>query len=337
MAKRRWSSLIILAGVLCFFSLVLAAAETADVLAVVDGQAITAADIESRIKGKLLQIHNQLYAVKKQATDALIAERLINQEAEKRGITPQQLMQQEVTAKIKPVSDEDIAQFYDANKARMGDKSLDDMKGRIAAHLQDGQRQQRQQAFIGELRQVASIRMLLQPPTVEVAIDGAPIRGPEQAPVTLVEFSDFQCPYCARVQPVLQQILETYPDQVKLVYKDFPLPSLHPQAPKAAEAARCAREQDKYWDYHDRLFQDAQDLTPDKLKRYAADLQLDSAAFAACLDSGKYADAVRQDMAQGTGLGVNSTPTFFINGRYLSGAQPFSAFQAQIDDALASP
>jgi protein-disulfide isomerase len=336
MAKRQMPRIVLLAGVIFFSTLSLAAAETTDVLAVVDGQEITAADIESRIKGQLLKINNELYSVKRQAVDALIAERLLNQEATKRGITPQQLVQQEVTAKMKAVGDEEIEQFYNTNKARMGNQTLEKLKDRIAQHLQDVQRRQRHQTLIAELRQAASIRMLLQPPIAEVAIDGAPTRGPENAPVTLVEFSDFQCPYCGRVQSVLQKIRETYKDQVKLVYKDFPLPQLHPQAPKAAEAARCAREQDKYWDYHDRLFQDAKDLTPDKLKRYAADLQLDTAAFDACLDSGKYAAAVRQDMAQGAELGVNSTPSFFVNGRFLSGAQPFSAFQALIDEVLAS-
>jgi protein-disulfide isomerase len=336
MAKRQMPRIVLLAGVIFFSTLSLAAAETTDVLAVVDGQEITAADIESRIKGQLLKINNELYSVKRQAVDALIAERLLNQEATKRGITPQQLVQQEVTAKMKAVGDEEIEQFYNTNKARMGNQTLEKLKDRIAQHLQDVQRRQRHQTLIAELRQAASIRMLLQPPIAEVAIDGAPTRGPENAPVTLVEFSDFQCPYCGRVQSVLQKIRETYKDQVKLVYKDFPLPQLHPQAPKAAEAARCAREQDKYWDYHDRLFQDAKDLTPDKLKRYAADLQLDTAAFDACLDSGKYAAAVRQDMAQGAELGVNSTPSFFVNGRFLSGAQPFSAFQALINEVLAS-
>ena len=337
MIKRQTPGMVLLVALLCFFGVLPAVAETTDVLAVVDGQEITAADIESRIKGQLLKLNNELYSVKKQAVDAVIAERLLNQEATKRGITQQQLVQQEVTAKIKAVGDEEIEQFYKTNKARMGNKTLTEMKGRIAQYLQDVQRRERQQTLIGELRQAASIRMLIQPPIAEVAIDGAPTRGPENAPVTLVEFSDFQCPYCGRVQSVLQQISETYKDQVKLVYKDFPLPQLHPQAPKAAEAARCAREQDKYWDYHDRLFKDAKDLTSDKLKRYAADLQLDTAAFDACLDSGKYAAAVRKDMAQGAQLGVNSTPSFFVNGRFLSGAQPFSAFQALIDDALTSP
>jgi protein-disulfide isomerase len=313
-----------------------AMAETSDVLAVVNGQEITEADIESRIKGQLLQINNQLYALKKQAVDALIAERLLSQEAAKRGLTSQQLLQQEVVSKINAVRDKEIEQFYQTNKARMGNQPLEDLKARIAQHLQDVQRRQHQQTFVGELRKAAAVRMLMQPPIAEVAIAGAPIRGPENAPVTLVEFSDFQCPYCARAQPTLLKVMEAYPDQVKLVYKDFPLPQLHPQAPKVAEAARCAGEQDSYWAYHDALFEDAKDLTPDKLKRYAADLKLDTAAFDACLDSGKYAAAVQKDMAQGAQLGVNSTPSFFINGRFLSGAQPFSAFQTLIDEVLAS-
>jgi hypothetical protein len=216
MAKRQMPRIVLLAGVIFFSTLSLAAAETTDVLAVVDGQEITAADIESRIKGQLLKINNELYSVKRQAVDALIAERLLNQEATKRGITPQQLVQQEVTAKMKAVGDEEIEQFYNTNKARMGNQTLDELKDRIAQHLQDVQRRQRHQTLIAELRQAASIRMLLQPPIAEVAIDGAPTRGPENAPVTLVEFSDFQCPYCGRVQSVLQQIRETYKDQVKL-------------------------------------------------------------------------------------------------------------------------
>jgi len=337
MTMRHMPSMILLVMALWVSTLLPAMAETSDVLAVVDGQEITTADIESRIKGQLLKINNQLYALKKQAVEALIAEQLLSQEATKRGLTRQQLLQQEVVSKINAVGDGEIEQFYKANKARMANKTLEELKDRIAQHLQDVQRQQHQQTFVGELRKAASIRMLMQPPIVEVAIDGAPIRGSENAPVTLVEFSDFQCPYCGRVQPTLLKVMETYPDQVKLIYKDFPLPQLHPQAPKAAEAARCAGEQDNYWDYHDAIFEDAKDLTPDKLKRYAADLKLDTAAFDTCLDSGKYAAAVRQDMAQGAQLGLNSTPSFFINGRFLSGAQPFSAFQALIDEVLASP
>jgi protein-disulfide isomerase len=122
---------------------------------------------------------------------------------------------------------------------------------------------------------------------------------------------------------------------VKIVYKDFPL-SIHNNAQKAAEASRCALEQDKYWEYHDVLFANGTALDQDNLKKFAADLKLDSEKFNACLDSGKYAAAVNKDVAEGTKVGVSGTPAFFVNGRFLSGAQPFSAFQEAIDDALAS-
>ena len=160
--------------------------------------------------------------------------------------------------------------------------------------------------------------------------------GPTQ--VILTEFSDFQCPYCARVQPTLAQIRDTYKDKVKIVYKDFPL-RIHNNAPKAAEAARCVFEQDKekYWAYHDKLFDNAQALAVENLKQYAVDLQFNAATFNTCLDSGKYAAAVTQDMAGGLKVGISGTPAFLVNGRFLAGAQPFSAFQEAIDDALAAP
>ena len=127
---------------------------------------------------------------------------------------------------------------------------------------------------------------------------------------------------------------QTYGDKVKMVWKDFPLTSIHPEAFKASEAAHCAGEQGKYWEYHDRLFQNQRALQVDALKKHAADLGLDAGAFGTCVDSGKYTARVREGLEQGTALGVGSTPSIFINGRMVMGAQPFEAFQAIIDDEL---
>jgi protein-disulfide isomerase len=305
-----------------------------EILATVDGQEITAAEIENSIKGQMLRINNEIYSVKKQAVDALITDRLLGQEATKRNISRAELLKQEVTDKTEAVTDKEIEEFYTKNKARMGNKPLEEMKARVTQHLQGTKNQQRQQAFTAELRKAAAVKINLQAPIVEVAVDGSPTRGAAQAPVTLVEFSDYQCPYCARVQAELKKVRETYKDQVKIVFKDFPLSHIHPQAQKAAEAARCAGEQDKYWDYHDVLFQNSKALQIDQLKKYAADLQLDTAAFDTCLDSSKHAAAVRTDVAQGSELGVTGTPAFFVNGRFISGAQQFPAFQELIDSAL---
>jgi protein-disulfide isomerase len=152
--------------------------------------------------------------------------------------------------------------------------------------------------------------------------------------VTIVEFSDFQCPFCQRVAPTLKRVRDAYGDRVRIVWKDFPLTSIHPQAFKASEAAQCAHEQGKFWDYHDRLFANQQALQVESLKKYAADAGLDAARFGSCLDTAKYAERVQAQMGAGTELGVNSTPAIFINGRLLSGAQPYETFTAVIEEEL---
>jgi protein-disulfide isomerase len=176
---------------------------------------------------------------------------------------------------------------------------------------------------------------MIDAPRHEVAVAAAdPVLGSTAAPVTIVEFSDFQCPFCQSVAPTLKRVRETYGDKVRIVWKDYPLTQIHPQAFKAGEAAHCAGEQGKYWEYHDRLFANQQALQADSLKKYAADLGLDTAKFNACVDTSKYGDRVREGVAQGSRLGVNSTPTVYINGRMLSGAQPYEAFVAIIDEEL---
>jgi protein-disulfide isomerase len=171
---------------------------------------------------------------------------------------------------------------------------------------------------------------------VQVSADDDPALGPQDAPVLIVEFSDFQCGYCARfATETLNQILDTYGDQVRFVYRDFPLNSIHTYAQKAAEATECAFEQGKYWEYSDLLWKNQQALDVDSLKGYAQQSGLETGAFNECLDSGRYTSEVQNDLAQGQGYGVTRTPTFFINGRLLVGAKPFSDFQAMIAEELA--
>ena len=189
------------------------------------------------------------------------------------------------------------------------------------------------------LRSQAKIVDRLQAPPivrVEVPVDGAPVRGAADAPVTLVEFSDFHCPFCKRVQPTLAQLLERYPGKVKLAYRDFPIDSLHPQARRAAEAARCARDQGKFWEYHDLLFAGPPSAAPESLDRSAGQIGLDLVAFEGCLSSGVHAAAVQRDVDEGARLGLNGTPAFFINGRPLTGAQPLEAFVRIVEEELRS-
>lgn len=193
MAQQRSSRVctLALAGLLGFSTLG-QAAESPEVLATVEGQEITAAEIESRIKAAMMRINNQIYSTKKQAVDAVITDRLLSLEASKRGISRQQLLKQEVTNKIGAVTDAEIEKFYTDNKARMGNKPLEELKDRISKHLQSTKHRERQQAFTQELRKAAAVKIYLKPPIVEVAIEGAPSKGPADARVTLVEFSDYQ-------------------------------------------------------------------------------------------------------------------------------------------------
>jgi protein-disulfide isomerase len=172
------------------------------------------------------------------------------------------------------------------------------------------------------------------PPRTEIATAGFPARGPATAPVTIVEFSDFECPFCGRLFPTLKAVENIYLDRVRIVYRQFPLRRIHPMAEKAAEAALCANEQGRFWDMHDSLFSDQEHLMVDALKARAAALKLDTAAFNACLDSGREAATIDKDIAEGTKAGVTGTPAMFINGRMLVGAQPFAAIQAIIEEEL---
>jgi protein-disulfide isomerase len=170
----------------------------------------------------------------------------------------------------------------------------------------------------------------------DVPVDDDPALGPESAPITIIEFSDYECPYCRSWQAeVLPRLRETYPDQIRLVYRDFPLTSIHPNAAPAAAAANCANEQDAYWEFHDKLFSMELGLSESAYQQYASDLGLDSESFSECLKSDRYVDEVEADYQYAAELGVRSTPTFFINGIALVGAQPFELFQELIEKELA--
>ncbi len=170
----------------------------------------------------------------------------------------------------------------------------------------------------------------------EVSVDDDPARGPDDAKVTIIEFSDFQCPYCARFHAqTLPRILDEYGDQIRFVYRDFPLENIHPRARPAAIAAECADDQGKFWEYHDLLFTNQTALDDASLKGYASQLGLDNDDFASCYDAKKHDGEVSEDLSAGLEVSVTGTPTFFINGRRVVGAQAYETFKAIIDEQLA--
>jgi protein-disulfide isomerase len=278
----------------------------------------------------------KLYDGRRGALDAIVAEMLIAEAARAKGMTPEAFEQAELQARIKPVGEADVVTFYQANLNQMQGRPLEVMAPAIRRFLQDQQGEAARVGFIADLRKAGpEVRILFDAPrhTIEVTAQDPSI-GAASAPVTIVEFSDFQCPFCQRVAPTLKQVQQTYGDKVRLVWKDFPLTQIHPQAFKAGEAAHCAGDQKKFWEYHDRLFANQDALEPTDLKKHAADLGLDAASFGACLDSSKYGERVRNGVAEGSRLGVDSTPTLYINGRVLSGAQPYETIAAVIDEEL---
>ena len=286
--------------------------------------------------GPHAQALQAIYDGRKDALDEIISDSLIQQAAKTRGVTAEQYMQAEVGKRVKAVTDADIVTFYEQNQGQMQGRPLADVSPSIRRYLDEQQRTSAQQAVIAELRKAGpAIRLLMDAPRQQVSIgaDDAS-EGPANAPVTIIEFSDFQCPFCQRVMPTLKQVRQKYGDRVRIVWKDFPLTSIHPQAFKAAEAGNCAREQGKFWEYHDRLFTNQQALQPEFLMKYAADAGLDAAKFKTCLDTAKYSDRVQEQMGVGTGLGVASTPSLFINGRLIAGAQPYETFVSIIDEEL---
>ena len=279
----------------------------------------------------------RVYDGRRAALDAIVAEMLITEAAKGKGMTPEAFTQAEVAKRARKIADSDVVTFYQANVNQMQGRSLEQMTPAITRFLQEQEDASARLALVAELRKGGPpVRVLLDPPRATVPVAATdPVLGNNSAPVTIVEFSDFQCPFCLRASPTLKQLRDTYGDKVRVVWKDYPLTQIHPQAFKAAEAGHCAGDQGKFWEYHDKLFANQQALQLDSLKTYAKDLSIDSAKFDACLDSGKYAERVRDGVSVGAQLGVNSTPTLFVNGRRLEGAQPYEVLASIVDEELA--
>ena len=308
-------------------------------IAEVDDRVILTSDLEKYAGREISLQRENLYKLEKQKLDEYISAFLLTQEATKRGVSVETILDQEVNSKILPVGDDEIEVFYKANKTRIA-VDLDKGREQIRDYLRNQKIEAQKSLFLKSLHSKAKVISYLKPPPAfraQVSVAGEPFKGSEKAPVTIVKFEDFLCPFCKQVQPTFNDLLSRYNGKVRLVHKDLPLESLHPQARQAAEAARCAYEQGKFWEYHDKLYANSPKASSDDLKSYAKDVGLNVDSFDRCFASGKYKAVVQRDLNEGAQLGLTGTPTFFINGRELSGNQPFEAFEAIIDEELARP
>lgn len=326
-------------GVFAMFAMLLTAgqslaAEGDRVVATVGNHKITEREVDAKLKSQLAAWQNRLYELRTRAIQSIADEYLLEQAAKKAHMSVAEYVKREADDKAGVrVTDAEAKQYYDEHKSQIG-QPFDKIKQPLIDALQHQKIREQRESLLDKLRAQQKVKVLLDPPRVEVASAGHPRLGSKNAPIKIVEFGDFQCPFCRRAQGILKALRAKYGDKIQLVYMDFPL-GIHPHAFEAAEAARCAAEQNKFWQYHDAMFADQSKLAPADLKATAARLGLKKAEFDSCLDHGKYESGIRKDIAEGTKLGVTGTPTFFINGREIVGAQPEHAFEDVINDELA--
>lgn len=299
------------------------------VVARVSGTNLTMADLQRKEGGKLLQAEYQYYLNERKALEELIDDQLIANEARRRNISLDQLLNTEVYKDVKDPTEDQLEVYYEGLDTQ---EPYEAVRADVLAHIRELRRTKARAAFIENLRKQANIDVLLMPPSTDVNIAKAYTKGSQDAPVVFVEFADYECPYCQKVNPQIQQIKKEYGDKVALVFKDFPLP-MHHSAEKAAEAARCAGEQGKFWEYHDVLFY-SKLLDVDALKEHARVLKLDGDKFDDCLDSGREAAAVKQDLEEGKSLGLTGTPSFFVNGHFFSGVIDFATLRDMVNQQL---
>lgn len=293
-----------------------------DAVAKVGGTYLNSADFEKKEAGDLLQARYTMYLSERKVLDKYIDDQILDMQAKREGLTVDQLLDKEAYKGIKDPTDDQMEVYYEGLGV---DQPFATVKDQILDHIRELRKTKARTAYVDKLRVESNIRILLAPPTADVDAQSVNIQGSKDAPVTLVEFADYQCPYCAKMNPVLQTLEKEYGNKLSVVFKDFPLP-MHKDAEKAAEAARCAGDQGKYWEYHDLLFSSHQtDLT--SLKSHAGQLKLDQAKFDACVDSGAEAAAVKKDLEEGQRLGLTATPSFFVNGHFFNGSADASTIR----------
>ena len=302
--------------------------------ALVAGKPITMDELDRAAANQLMRIRQQEFQVRSDILQGLIQQKLVTDEAAARNVSEADLLKTEVDDKTPAPTQDEISQYYERMKARMGGKTLDEVKGDIEKTLKAQKANERRAQFIGELSTKSDVKIMLDPPRATVSLPAnVPALGPSDAPVTIVEWSDYQCPFCKRAHPVVEQILTEYKDKVRFIYLDYPLP-FHKQAMPASLAVHCAEDQGKFWEYHRNLFEIAGDLSDSDLSKRATDLGLDNTAFTACIESKKHEGLINSNYKGGADLGVTGTPAFFINGRMLVGAQPIDQFRQIINDEL---
>ena len=332
--------------IVCFLGVVVATAcaqasetdqsETPRVVARFGDYVITEADLEANedLQRSLIAVRQQEYEITRQHLERMVYDELLDQAAEDAGLSRAEYVEREVNSQIPEPAEAQVTALLNQYRARL-DPDPDKARQQVVDALKQQNRARVEATLKEQMFAAAGVDILLEPLRFEVEVtDSHPSRGGgPDAPVTLVEYTDFQCPFCSRVQPTLNAIVSRYGDNVRHVFKHLPL-AMHTEARLAAEASMCAGDQGQFWQLHDWLFANSRNLSRETILDRARAMELEEEAFAACLDDKKYAAAVQQDMVEAQGLGISGTPGFVINGRILRGAQPMNAFADVINDEL---
>lgn len=327
----RWSTLTLVVSLVAF-----ADAGAADVVAMLNGQPITTADIEKRTAASLMPLRQQEYDIKSNAVKAIAYERLQAAEAARRGISVDELVRLEITSRVPQPAEEEIDKMLLILRGRLPEDPKE-ARAAVIESLRGQKIEEREAEFRKELFAGAKFDLQLTPPRAKIALAVTdPVRGRSAAPVTLVEFSDFQCPYCSRSQETLLAVQKQYGDRLRLAFKQFPLEQIHENARVAAEASLCANDQRKFWELHDWMFANVQKLSRDDIVAAAPGLGIVVEPFSRCIDEHHHAKDVDADLALGQQIGVGGTPAFFVNGRLISGSVSVDTFREVIDEELRS-
>jgi predicted DsbA family dithiol-disulfide isomerase len=314
-------------------------ADLPETLAVVGGSPLTLADLRPRVGAQLDQLESQYLLQRstliERALEETLRERLIQAEAQRQGKTIDELIAAEAGPGGFEPNEIEIAAWYADNSARVGGRSLDEVRPQIAELLRAERRAEAEHKLNERITREQQVAIHFEPYRMAMDNRGSPYLGREGAPVTIVEFSDFQCPFCARFAPTLKRLADNFGSDVHVVYRQYPILSIHPQAFKASEASLCAHEQGKFWEMHDLMFAEQNSLTVAELKAMAGRLGLNQRRFDSCLDSGKYVEQVQRDMQEGERLGIRGTPAVFVNGVAIpGGAVPYETVAAAVEREL---
>jgi len=300
------------------------------IIAIVDNKPVTLAELERKHPSALFQARNAFYEAEKKAVDDYMEEVLLERQAQKENVTVEELLQRHVNSTIaKDPNDEALRVYFEGLDTA---EPFETVRPKIAEHLRERRIAKAKAAYMQNLRGQIPVVLQLNIPRALISLENTPVRGDINAPVKLVEYADYECPYCQQIQPTLDKLEAEYKGRLAFGYKDVPLPN-HPHAQKAAEAAHCAGVQSKYWEFHD-LMMTTKEIEVAQLKEGARKLGLDAQAFDTCLDSGQQAARVKVQLDEATKLGLQGTPSFFLNGRYFSGGMSYEQLQQLVEAEL---